>query len=48
VFFGRERNLGVRVVLKQYLNSKKKASMAEIKIFTRLEQLRQQRAGTEL
>jgi len=38
----------VRVVLKQYMGSKMKASRAEVKIFTRLESLRQKRAGSEL
>jgi serine/threonine protein kinase len=48
VFFGREKSLGVRVVLKQYVGSKKKSIMAEIKVFTLLESLRQQTPGTEL
>jgi len=48
VFFGREKSLGIRVVLKQYIGTKKKSIMAEIKVFTLLESLRQQNPGTEL
>lgn len=48
VFFGREKTLGVRVVLKQFAGSRRKASVTELKIFTQLEGLRQQQTGNEL
>lgn len=40
IFFGREKNLKIRVVVKQYSGGKKNAVMTEIKIFTLLENLK--------
>jgi hypothetical protein len=40
VFFGRERNTGLRVVLKQYRQSMLKGIFRELKIFTMLENTR--------
>lgn len=48
MFFGREKTLGIRVVLKQYVGLQRKAIMSEIKIFTLLESLRKNAAGSEL
>jgi len=48
VFFGRELQLGLRVVVKQYTALKKKQSLAEIEVFTELEKIRAQQAGTKL
>jgi hypothetical protein len=39
VFFGREKNLRIRVVVKQYKGSHKHAITCEIKIFTLLAKL---------
>jgi serine/threonine protein kinase len=48
VFFGRDATLLIRVVLKQYAGVKKKAIMTEVKVFTLLEQARQQESGNDL
>ena len=39
VFFGREKNLKIRVVVKQYKGANKKAILSEIKIFTLLHEV---------
>ena len=46
VFFGRESTLGIRVVLKQYIGIKKKSILAEIKVFTLIEALRQEQTNS--
>lgn len=48
VFFGREKNLKIKVVLKKYSGKKKKAILKEIKIFTLLENLKKNIAGNDL
>lgn len=48
IFFGRETSLGIRVVLKQYNGVKMRSILSEIKVFTLLEQKRQDQAGSEL
>ena len=48
MFFGREAELKIRVVLKQYHGNKKRAILAEIKIFTLLEKLKKNQAGCDL
>jgi len=48
VFFGRDATLLIRVVLKQYIGTKKKSIMSEIKIFTLLENVRQEQTGSDL
>ena len=48
VFFGREKNLNIRVVLKQYIGPKKKSIMTEIKIFTKLENIKKENCGDDL
>ena len=48
VFFGRDATLMIRVVLKQYIGTKKKSIMSEIKIFTLLENVRQEQSGNDL
>ena len=37
LFLGREKTLGIRVVLKQYLDDQFKGILRELKIFTELE-----------
>ena len=39
VFFGREKNLGIRIVVKQYKGSNRHSIKSEIKIFTLLSDL---------
>jgi serine/threonine protein kinase len=48
VFFGRETSLGIRVVLKQFSKMERKAMLSEVKIFTRLDNLRNQMADNKL
>lgn len=48
VFFGRELQLGLRTVVKQYTDKKRKSAATEIKIFTQLEKLRNLTSGREL
>jgi serine/threonine protein kinase len=48
VFFGREKSLKIRVVLKQYKGSDRKSILSEIKIFTLLESLKKEESGSEL
>ena len=48
VFFGREKSLKIRVVLKQYKGYDKKSILREIKIFTLLENLKKEMAGNDL
>ena len=47
VFFGREPNLGIKVVVKQYKNDLR-GFFREIRIFTELERTRKNRANKEL
>lgn len=48
VFFGREKSLKIRVVLKQYKGQNKKSILSEIKIFTLLENLKKEMSGSEI
>jgi hypothetical protein len=48
VFFGRESSLKIRVVLKQYKGTNKKAILREIKIFTLLENRKKELSGNDL
>jgi hypothetical protein len=48
VFFGREKKLKIRVVIKQYKGNSRQAIMCEIKIFTLLANLKKEQAGREL
>jgi len=48
VFFGREKTLGIRVVLKQYKAIESSSFLSEIKIFSHLEKIRNERAGNQL
>ena len=48
MFFGRERNLNIRVVIKQYKGTNKEAIMSEIKIFTRLANLEKEKSGNDI
>jgi len=47
VFFGRESTLGIRVVLKQYNGTKKRAILKEVKVFTLLEVRRQKNINSD-
>ena len=48
VFFGREKSLKIRVVLKQYKGGNKKSILREIKIFTLLENYKKSQTGNDL
>lgn len=48
VFFGREKKLNIRVVIKQYKGNSRKAIICEIKIFTLLANLKKDQGGREL
>jgi len=48
VFFGREKTLGIRVVVKQFSGSKRRQIAHEIKVLSEFERFRQTNVGNQL